>query len=110
MFCEESYSVFPTLISFITKLNSNQLNIKKKKINGDNFGKKYYKKKENTKETGKKPCEEKMYQSIVFCEKNLYLLVIAILNQLNILKIKLTRTIFGKNITKQKKTIWEKTL
>jgi hypothetical protein len=31
MFCEESYSVFPTLISFITKLNSNQLNIKKKK-------------------------------------------------------------------------------
>jgi len=51
-----------------------------------------------------------MYQSIVFCEKNLYLLVIAILNQLNILKIKLTRTIFGKNITKQKKTIWEKTL
>jgi hypothetical protein len=41
-------------------------------------------KKENTKETGKKPCEEKLYQSIVFCEENLYLLVIAILNQLNI--------------------------
>jgi hypothetical protein len=52
----------------ITKLNSNQLNIKKNKINEDNFEKKYYKK--NTKETGKKPCEEK--------------LVIAILNQLNI--------------------------
>jgi hypothetical protein len=52
----------------ITKLNYNQLNIKKK-INKDNFEKKYYKKK-NTKETGKKPCEEK--------------LVIAILNQLNI--------------------------
>jgi len=26
-------------------------------------------KKENTKETGKKPCEEKLYQSIVFFEK-----------------------------------------
>jgi len=35
--------------------------------------------------------------------KNLYLLVIAILNQLNIEKIKLTKTILGKNITKQKK-------
>ena len=30
--------------------------------------KKYYKKK-NTKETGKKPCKEKPYQSIVFCEE-----------------------------------------
>jgi len=57
MFCEESYSAFPTWLSFITKLNSNQLNIKKNKIDEDNFGKKYYKKK-NTKETGKKPCEE----------------------------------------------------
>ena len=29
-------------------------------------------KKENTKETGKKkPCEEKLYQSIVFCEEKL---------------------------------------
>jgi hypothetical protein len=37
--------------------------------------------------------------------KNLYLLVIAILHQLNILKIKLTKIILGKNITKQKKTI-----
>jgi len=27
--CEESYSVSPTLLSFITKLNSNQINIKK---------------------------------------------------------------------------------
>jgi hypothetical protein len=27
-------------------------------------------KKENTKETGKKPCEEKLYQSIMFCEEN----------------------------------------
>jgi hypothetical protein len=26
-------------------------------------------KKENTKETGKKPCEEKLYQSIVFFEE-----------------------------------------
>jgi hypothetical protein len=31
----------------------------------NNFGKKYYKKK-NTKETGKKLREEKLYQSIVF--------------------------------------------
>jgi hypothetical protein len=44
MFCEENYSAFPTLLSFITKLNSIQLNIKKK-INEDNSGKKYYKKK-----------------------------------------------------------------
>jgi hypothetical protein len=43
--------------------------------------------------------------------KNLYLLVIAILNQLNIKKIKLTKIIFGKNITKtEKKTMWEKIL
>jgi hypothetical protein len=53
----------------ITKLNSNQLNIKKNKIKEDNFEKKILQKR-NTKETGKKPCEEK--------------LVIAILNQLNI--------------------------
>jgi len=26
--------------------------------------------KENTKETGKKPCEEKPHQSIVFCEES----------------------------------------
>jgi len=73
----------PTWLSFITKLNSNQLNIKKKKIEEDNL-KKNITKKENTKETGKKPCEEKLYQSIVFVRKKLYLLVIAILNQLNI--------------------------
>jgi hypothetical protein len=42
--------------------------------------------------------------------KNLYLLVIAILNQLNIYII-LTKIILGKNITKtEKKTMWEKTL
>jgi hypothetical protein len=34
--------------------------------------------------------------------KNLYLLVIAIFNQLNILKIKLTKIILEKNITKKK--------
>ena len=28
-------------------------------------------KKENTKEIGKKSCEEKLYQSIVFCEEKL---------------------------------------
>jgi hypothetical protein len=37
--------------------------------------------------------------------KNLYLLVIAILNQLNILKIKLIKIILGKNKTKQEKKI-----
>jgi hypothetical protein len=68
MFYEESYSVFPTWLSFITKLNSNQLNIKKKSTKII-LEKKYYKK--NTKETGKKPYEEKLYQSIVFCEEKL---------------------------------------
>jgi len=70
MFCEESYSAFPTWLNFITKLNSNQLNIKKK-IDEDNFKKIYISKKENTKETGKKPCEEKLNQSIVFCDEKL---------------------------------------
>jgi hypothetical protein len=42
----------------------------KKKIYEDHFGKNITKK-ENTKEIGKKPCEEKMYQSIVFCEEKL---------------------------------------
>jgi hypothetical protein len=70
MFCEESYSAFPAWLSFITKLNSHQLNIKKNKTDEDNFRKKYYKKK-YTKETGKKPCEEKRYQSIMFCEEKL---------------------------------------
>jgi hypothetical protein len=41
-------------------------------------------KKENTKETGKKPCEEKLYQSIMFSPHDLALLVFTILNQLNI--------------------------
>jgi len=67
MFCEESYSVSHTWLRFITKLNSNQFNIIKK-IDEDNF-KKITKK--NTKETGKKSCEEKLYQSIVFCEEKL---------------------------------------
>jgi hypothetical protein len=70
VFCEESYSAFPIWLSFITKLNSNKLNIKKiipKKII---LKKKYYKKKENTKEIGKKSCEEKLYQSIVFCKES----------------------------------------
>jgi len=40
VFCEESYNAFSTLLSFITKLNSNQLNIKKIK-----FTKKILKKK-----------------------------------------------------------------
>jgi hypothetical protein len=68
MFCEESYNTFPTLLSFITKLNSNQLNMKKKSTNiilEKNFTKK------NTKEIGKTTCEEKLYQSIVFCEEKL---------------------------------------
>jgi hypothetical protein len=37
--------------------------------------------------------------------KNLYLLLIAILKQLNILKIKLIKIILGKNKTKQEKKI-----
>jgi len=69
MLYEQSYNAFPTWLSFIKKLNFNQLNIKKNKIDEDNFEKKYYKK--NTKETGKKPFEEKLYQSIVFCEEKL---------------------------------------
>jgi len=56
MFCEESYSAFPTWLSFITKLNSNQLNIKKKSTKI--ILEKNIMKKENTKETGKKPCGE----------------------------------------------------
>ena len=70
MFYEQSYNAFPTLLSFITKLNSNQLNIKKKSTKII-LEKNITKKKENTKETGKKPCEEKLYQSIVFCEEKL---------------------------------------
>jgi len=69
MFCDESYNVFPTWLSFITKLNSNQLNIKKN--DEDNFEKKILQKK-NTEEIGKKkPCKEKLYKSIVFCEEKL---------------------------------------
>ena len=68
MFCEESYSAFSTWLSFIIKLNSNQFNIKKK-FDEDNFEKKYHKK--NTKEIEKKPCKEKLYQSIMFCEEKL---------------------------------------
>jgi hypothetical protein len=47
MFYEQNYNVFPTQLSFITKLNSNQLNIKKNKIDKDNFGKKYLKKRKH---------------------------------------------------------------
>jgi hypothetical protein len=58
VFCEESYNVFLIGLSFITKLNSNQLNIKKIKstkiILETNITKK-----ENTKETGKKTMWEK---------------------------------------------------
>jgi len=70
MFYEQNYNAFPTWLSFITKLNFNQLNIKKNKIDEDNSEKKILQKK-NTKETGKKICEEKLYQSIVFCEEKL---------------------------------------
>jgi len=68
-------------------------------------------KKENTKETGKKPCKEKLYQSIVFVRKNLYLLVIAILNQFNIKKNKINKDNFREKHNKnRKKTMWKKTL
>jgi hypothetical protein len=69
MFYEESYNAFSTWLSFITKLNSNQLNIKKKSTKI--ILKKNITKKENIKETGKKSCEEKLYQSILFCEEKL---------------------------------------
>ena len=68
MFCEESYNAFPTWLSFITKLNYHQLNIKKKSMKI--ILEKNITKKENTKEIGKKPCEEKLYQSIVFCDES----------------------------------------
>jgi cytochrome bd-type quinol oxidase subunit 2 len=42
--------------------------------------------------------------------KKLYLLVIAILNQLNIKKIKLTDNFREKHNKNRKKTMWEKTL
>jgi len=38
---------FPHMINFITKLNFNQLNIKKNQIDEDNFRKKYYKKRKH---------------------------------------------------------------
>jgi len=52
MFCEERYSVFPIWLSFITKLNSNQPNIKKIKSIKIILEKNITRK--NTKETGKK--------------------------------------------------------
>jgi hypothetical protein len=70
MFYEESYNAFPTLLNFIRKLNSNQRNIKKK-FDENNFEKKYYKKRKHKRNWKKKTCEEKLYQSIVFCEEKL---------------------------------------
>jgi len=49
----------PTWLSFITKLNSNQLNMKKKKSTKIILEKNITKK-ENTKEIEKKPYEEKL--------------------------------------------------
>jgi len=51
MFYEQSYNTFPTWLNFIIKLNFNQLNILKNKIDENDFGKKYYKK--NTKKLEK---------------------------------------------------------
>jgi len=45
MFCEESYNAFPTWFSFIVIVILNQLNIKKNKIDKDNFEKNINKKK-----------------------------------------------------------------
>ena len=70
MFYEQSYNAFPTWLSFITKLNSNQLDIKKNKIDEDNL-KKILQKRKTQKKLEKKPCKEKLYQSIVFCEEKL---------------------------------------
>jgi NADH:ubiquinone oxidoreductase subunit len=74
MFYEQNYNAFPTWLSFITKLNFNQLNIKKNKIDEDNFGKKYYKQK-NTKEIGKKTMWGKIvsFHSVLWGKTCIYL-------------------------------------
>jgi len=59
MFYEQSYNTFPTWLSFITKLNFNQLNILKNKIDENDFEKKYYKKKTQ------KKLEKTMWRKIV---------------------------------------------
>jgi len=70
MFCEESYSAFPTLLSFITKLNSNQLNIKKK-IDKGNFGKKYHENRKHKRNWKKNHAEKHYSNPQCFKEKKL---------------------------------------
>jgi len=85
MFCEESYSAFPTWFKFIVIVILNQLNIKKK-IDKDNF-----------KKIIKKPCGKHCSNPKCFVRKA----TIVILNQLNIKKIKSTNN-FEKNYNKKK--------
>jgi hypothetical protein len=56
----------------------------KKKIDEDNFRKKYYKKKKKLKKLEKNHVRKNCINPLCFVRKNLYLLVIVILNQLNI--------------------------
>jgi hypothetical protein len=87
MFCEESYSAFPTWFKFIVIVILNQLNIKKNKIDKDNFEKNHK----------KKPCGKHCSNPQCFVRKA----TTVILNQLNIKKIKSTNN-FEKNHNKKK--------
>jgi hypothetical protein len=66
VFCEESYNTFSTLLSFITKLNSNQLNIKKIKLTKIILGKNITKKK-----TQKKPEKNHVEKNTMSIHRNL---------------------------------------
>ena len=67
-------------------------------------------KKENTKETGKKPCEEKLYQSIVFFEEKLVFTCNCNSYPAQYLKNKINKDNFREKHNKTEKTIWKKTL
>jgi len=88
VFCEESYNIFSTLLSFITKLNSNQLNIKKIKLTKIILGKNITKKK--TQKKPEKNCGKKHYvNSQKFARKVTVFfshIITVIFNQLNIKK------------------------
>jgi hypothetical protein len=73
MFYEQSYNTFPTLLSFITKLNFNQLNILKNKIDENDFEKRYYKKRNTQKKLEKNHVRKNYINSYCFLRKNLYL-------------------------------------
>ena len=70
MFCDKSYNASPCDLALFVIVILKQLNIKKIKLM-EIILKKNITKNENTKETRKKSCEEKLYQFIVFCEEKL---------------------------------------